>query len=76
MNIELATVLQGITFLCVALIFAALMVNMPLLVVAIATLALAVVGFILIGWFWQLLLQLLTSAIFFAFWRAQRQHSR
>ena len=73
MSLVLANILHITAFVCIALLFVGLF--LPILVSAIAALILAIIGFILVGWAWQLRLLLLISAIFFMFWWAGRQRS-
>ena len=73
MSLGVANILHIAALACIALLFVGLL--LPPLVSAIAALMLATIGFILVGWAWQLLLLLLISAIFFAFWWAGRRRS-
>jgi membrane protein implicated in regulation of membrane protease activity len=73
MNIDQTNILNIATFVCVVILTVGLW--LPTLVVAIAALILAILGFIFIGWAWQLLLLLLISVINFMFWWAGRRRS-
>ena len=73
MSLDLNTVLFVLIFVCFALF---LVPWTPPLLLALASLVLAIMGFIRFGWAWQLLLLLLISAIFFMFWWAQRKRAR
>ena len=72
MSVDLTTVLFSVAFLCLALLFVP---SVPPLILATATLTLAILCFIQFGWAWQLLLLLLFTAIFFTFWWALRKRS-